>query len=188
MTRNTDSYRITFHAIAIGCQHIDIKKLSDTGRLYNHHVSSSSLANPISSKHFFHVFLISQRCKNYMETLKNIKLQFSNSIMVVLVENPSDIHELLEKKELFYILPDSLEFIDLHYHQLWQWLFMMGTKKFSFDNENNVISIAGGILSINDNCYKRDEKKYDLTRKQMDILKLLLAHIVVMILERRRLA
>ncbi|MGL5955618.1 MAG: winged helix-turn-helix domain-containing protein [Brevinema sp.] len=166
---------IIFHTLAVSCTHLDYKKLSELGEQYQHHVSFSSLANPISRKHFFHVFLISQRHHNYLEVIQKARLEFPNSIFVLLIEDYSNILAILETKELFFYL-DLRDNIEYSFHQLWQWLLMIESQKLNLNNERNIITIAGGYLSLSEESYQRKEKIYKLTRKQMNLLKVLLEY------------
>ncbi|MGL4677340.1 MAG: winged helix-turn-helix domain-containing protein [Brevinema sp.] len=166
-----------FHVLAINCTHFDYKKLADIGILYQHHVSFSSLANPISSKHFFHVFLITQKHNNYLEVIQKARLEFPNAIFVLLIEEYSNITSILQTKELFfYIDLKNKDTINYTLHQLWQWILILEHQKFHLNNENNTVAIAEGFLSLSEESYQRKDKVYKLTRKQMDLLKILLEH------------
>ncbi len=167
-----DRFKVVFHALAVGCSHLNTKKLTEISEMYNHHLLFSSLADVTSSRRFFHVFLVSQRQKDYLTIIKNGKLEFPNSIFVILVEDTSEMSKIIEARELFFILGENTEYA---FHQLWQWLWIIGTKKSSFTN-NNLISIAGGTLSIVDETYQRVDKIHTLTTKQMALIKILLEH------------
>ncbi len=168
-----DKFRVIFHTLAIGCTHLDTKKLTEISEMYNHTLSFSSITDIASSRRFFHVFLVSQRQPDYLTIIKNGKLEFPKSIFVILVEDIAEMPEIIEAKELFFILGENIEY---SFHQLLQWLLILGTKKSSFINENNTISIAGGMLSTIDETYQRVDKIYKLTAKQMALIKILLEY------------
>lgn len=187
MLKSTHSKSL-FHVLAIGLNHILPNKFQEIAQEYDHYVSFSSLINGIYRYRYFHVFLISQQQKNYLTILKNVKIEFPNSIFVVLSENLDCIQELIEENVLFMILDRSNDrSTENSLHQLWRWLLVMGYQKLGVDNSK--ISIAGGSLSLFQETYEKNNKVYKLTRKQMDIMKILLEYrgeIVsrMMILER----
>ena len=166
-----------FHALAIGCNHLNMKKLEEIAKHYNYYVSFSSLVNSFSTMKFFPVFLISQYYKNYEQIIKNIKLEFPNTICIILVEDMNTIDEVIATKELFFILnaTDS-EKSEFFFHQLWYWLLVLGSKKYSLANNNTCTNIAGGTLSLIEETYCKYDKIYALTRKQLAILKVLLEY------------
>ena len=166
-----------FHALAIGCNHLNMKKLEEIAKQYNYYLSFSSLVNSLSAMKFFPVFLISQNYKNYEQVLKNIKLEFPNSLCVILVEDFITIDEVMAMRELFFILNKTdNEISEYSFHQLWHWLLVLGSKKYSLENNNTRTTIAGGTLSLIEETYCKYEKTYSLTRKQLAILKVLLEY------------
>jgi len=175
MKNKSHKSNMIFHALVIGCNHLNVKKLEEIAQHYNYHLSFSSLVNSIATMKFFPVFLISQHYKNYKQIIKNIKLEFPNSLCVVLVEDTTTMDEVMDTQELFFILDtkDSL-MSEYSFHQLWHWLLVLGSKKYSLVNNNTRTTIAGGTLSLIEETYCKYDKTYLLTRKQLAILKVLL--------------
>ncbi len=166
-----------FHALVIGCNHLNVKKLEEIAQYYNYHLSFSSLVNSLSTMKFFPIFLISQRYKNYEQIITNIKLEFPNTLCVILVEDLTAMDEVMATKELFFILnATNSEMSEYFFHQLWHWLSILGAKKYSLDNNNTRTNIAGGTLSLIEETYCKYDKTYTLTRKQLAILKVLLEY------------
>ncbi|MDK2817842.1 MAG: winged helix-turn-helix domain-containing protein [Spirochaetota bacterium] len=168
---------LEFHALAVGCAYLDVKKIEKIAKQYYFHLSFSSLINPVSTINFFTVFLISQHYKNYQEIIKNIKLEFPNTICVIIVDDITAMDDVIITQELFFILKISeSNILEYYYHQLWQWLLVLSSKKYSLENNNTNIIVAEGVLSLIDETYCKYNRTYRLTRKQLSILKLLLEY------------
>lgn len=177
MKNKSHQSNMTFHALVIGCNHLNVKKLEEIAQYYNYYLSFSSLVNSISTMKFFPVFLISQHYKNYKQIIKNIKLEFPNTLCVVLVEDITVVDEVMATQELFFILNTTDSEISTYsFHQLWHWLLVLGSKKYSLVNNNTRTTIAGGTLALIEETYSRYDKIYSLTRKQLAILKVLLEY------------
>lgn len=165
---------INFHTLAVGCNHLNTKTMLLLSEKFNHHLSFTTYIDNISRKHFFHVFLISQKINNYLEVTKKLKIEFPNSIFIIIVEDLSNIENIINSNELFFIL--HKEHLDYSLYQLWHWIITIETKKIGLHQDNSMVTIANGALSLIEETYQRIDKIYQLTRKQMAILKILLEY------------
>ena len=118
MKIKSNMMNLEFHALAVGCAYLDVKKIEKIAQQYYFHLSFSSLKNPISTINFFTVFLISQHYKNYQEIIKNIKLEFPNTICVIIVDDITAMDDIIRTQELFFILNVSeSNILEYYYHQ-----------------------------------------------------------------------
>lgn len=175
MRQPINNKKMIFHTLAIACTHFNTRKMEEIAHLYNHHVSFSTLGDHIVSRFHFHVFLISQKQKDYLQKLRALKIEYPHSIFVLLLESTEDIESIIQSQELFFLIdsPD-LDLYTYSMHQLWNWLLSIGNKKIGLNNTN--ISIAGGILSLTDEIYQKGDKVYRLTNKQMELFQALVEH------------
>jgi len=164
-----------FHALAIGLQHILPSDFQNIAKQYHHHVLMTSLMDFSLKNYSFKVFLISQNQKDYKKIIYKNILHFSQSIFVIICEDKEKAKELYKTDFLFFILDlNNPETIELTLHQMWRWLLVLNYYKIGHINSN--ISIAGGQLSLINETYEKNNKIFNLTLKQISILKILLEY------------